>query len=385
MTSAQISSGAHSRIGASSMHRWAACPGSVKLSEGIPSKSSKYAEEGTRAHDLAAKMLEGKTLVLDSIDAEMMDAIKIYVDEVQSAAKAGGGKFLVEQKFDLSKIHPGLFGTADAIVFNEAKSLLQVYDYKHGAGIAVDVEENEQLMYYGLGALLSTGFKAKDVELIIVQPRCEHPEGRIRRWLFDSFLLLDFAADLKMYAEATEKPNAPLHPGEHCRFCPAAGICPSIHTKALTLAKEEFSPVLSYDPEKLGKVLEWLPALENWIKNVREFAYGEAEHGRCPPGWKLVEKRATRKWRDPKTAAELATKVAPGVPVTEFFTEPEFKSVAQIEKIMGKKFFEQNMDGQTVAESSGLTLVHESDKRPVAKADAKSQFTKIAEPEDLFS
>ena len=45
---------AHSKIGASSKDRWSQCPGSVRLSEGIPSISSAYAEEGTLAHSLAA-------------------------------------------------------------------------------------------------------------------------------------------------------------------------------------------------------------------------------------------------------------------------------------------------------------------------------------------
>lgn len=362
------------------MHRWAACPGSVKLSEGIPNKSSKYAEEGTRAHDLAAKILEGKALVLDSADAEMLSAVQIYVDEIKTAAK-DATKLLIEQRFDLSKIHPGLFGTADAVIFHEKKSLLQVFDYKHGAGVAVDVEENEQLMYYGLGALLSTGFKAKDVELVIVQPRCDHPEGRIRSWKFDSFLLLDFAADLKKFAEATEKPNAPLVPGTQCRFCPAAGVCPAIHTKAIALAKEDFGPLnKTYDAERLAQVLNWIPSLETWIKNVEEFAFNEAKNGRCPPGYKLVDKKATRKWRDETEASKIALSLN----LKQAF-ETNLKSVAQLEKTIEKDKFKTFFEEHVVKESSGTTLVPESDKRPAVKIDAKSQFTAIGSAEDMFS
>jgi hypothetical protein len=372
---------AHSHIGASSMHRWSVCAGSVRLSRGITPKTSVYAEEGTRAHELAATIIQSQIIPADA-DPEMLEAVMVYVSEVAAAyAEAGShGQLFIEQKFDLSKIHPGLFGTADAVVCDPKRSLLQVFDYKHGSGIAVEVEENEQLMYYGLGALLSTGFKCRDVELIIVQPRCDHPEGRIRRWKFESFALLDFAADLKKFAEKTEDPNAPLVPGEHCRFCPAAGICPAIHSKALTLAKEEFSPVFSYDPQKLSQVLEWLPALEGWIKNVREFAYAEAEHGRCPPGWKLVEKRATRKWRDESFAMHTAhenKKLG--------LIETCIKSVAKVETILGKQEFKELFGDQVTQESSGLTLVHESDKRPPKKVGAKSEFTKIeTNTDDMF-
>lgn len=383
MSSVQTTPIAHSRIGASSMHRWSVCPGSVRMSEGIPNKSSKYAEEGTLAHDIAANALLGKGIPAD-VDDEMLEAIDVYINAVTDALKACPDcEILVEHKFDLSKIHPGLFGTSDCVIYNPEKSLLQVFDYKHGAGIAVDVEANEQLMYYGLGALISSGYKVKEVELIIVQPRCPHPDGEVRRWKFDSFELLDFAADLKDFAVATEKPDAPLKSGDHCRFCPAAGICPEIHSKALVMAKEEFSPTLSYDPAKLTQVLNWLPALESWIKSVREFAYGEAEHGRCPPGWKLVQKRATRKWRDEKEAEKFILDSLK-IDKEDAFSS-SLRSPAQIEKLL-KKADKEKLASVIVAESSGFTLAPESDKREAAKLDAKSEFTAISnDVEDLLS
>ena len=37
----------HAILGASSSHRWLACPGSIRLSAGMPGTSSVYADEGT--------------------------------------------------------------------------------------------------------------------------------------------------------------------------------------------------------------------------------------------------------------------------------------------------------------------------------------------------
>ena len=52
---------AHASLGASSASRWMACPGSVRLSEGMPNISSDYAREGTAAHELAEMCLrQGK-------------------------------------------------------------------------------------------------------------------------------------------------------------------------------------------------------------------------------------------------------------------------------------------------------------------------------------
>ena len=48
----------HSSIGASSMYRWKNCPGSVKLSQGLPNRASIYAKEGSAAHEIVSLALE---------------------------------------------------------------------------------------------------------------------------------------------------------------------------------------------------------------------------------------------------------------------------------------------------------------------------------------
>ncbi len=379
MTKSKKPPGYHSPIGASSMHRWGNCPGSVKLSEGIKSVSSAYAEEGTRAHEVAASVLMHKfkngTKIIT--DASVAEAVDVYICTIEKdTAGVFGFKISIEEWCDLSHIHPLLGGTADCIIHYPKQKLLRVYDYKHGAGVSVEVEQNEQLMYYALGALLETKAACEQVEIVIVQPRCDHPDGVVRRWRFDTLELLDFAADLRDKAEATTKKGAPLKAGDWCRWCPAAGICPELNKKALALAKTEFSPTLSYDPKKLSTVLSWLPVLEGWIKSTREFAYGEALHGRCPPGYKLVQKRATRKWRDEALVSKALSQNFQESIIRDCFTEPELKSPAQLEKVIGKtehakKFIEEF----SIAESSGTALAEESDKRPPLKLDAKSEFT----------
>lgn len=382
---------AHSEIGASSYSRWSTkhggCPGSVQMARGCPNPSSAYAEEGTEAHGIAAALLEwyffGKKHNLESPGTkEMMTAVGVYVDFVKNEsleanADPEAGHVLIEHRFDLKEIYPGLFGTADAIIYWPGQKKLTVADYKHGAGIAVDVEDNLQLQYYGLGALLSTGFPCETVELVIVQPRCEHENGQIRRWSFSSIDLLDFGADLADDAEAAFRENAPLNPGKHCRFCPAAPTkCPAIKQKAQALAKLEFGEGLSYDPNQLDAALKFIPALEAWIKRVREFAYGEAMHGRYPPGWKIVAKRATRKWNAPDVDIVDFMLDATKRETNEFFQPPTLKTPAQMEKLVSKQIGEK-LRKFMVSVSSGYNLVPESDPRPPAQMDAKSEFTQI--------
>lgn len=382
---------AHSKIGASSMHRWAVCPGSVRLSENIPNRSSRYAEEGTDAHELAAyRLTEG---VYDrhplAENAEMLEHVDTYVQFVEDLRKGAPlGELMIECKFDLSELHPGLFGTADAVVYDMPRQILHVVDLKYGAGIAVEVEENEQLMYYGVGALLTLqkkAYKISKIVLHIVQPRL----GGIRSWETTPERLLDFMIDLVGFAEATEKPNSPLHPGDHCRFCPATATCPAIKDKAQEMAKLEFGKLelspnggemsVPYDPAKLSEVLHSLPMIEAWAKGVRDFAYSEAAAGKPIPGWKLVAKRATRKWVDPQATAAFFKKEWP-TSLRSLMTDPtpEPLSPAQVEKILHKKQHDKLIPLIT-AVSSGETLVPESDKRPSINpiSDAKDAFTAV--------
>lgn len=166
-----------------------------------------------------------------------------------------------------------------------------------------------------------------------------------------------------------------LAPSEKgCKWCLAAPKCPALKAKAQTLAKQVFAPGLPYDPKALAETLDFLPILEGWIKNTREFAYEEAEKGNAIPQWKLVEKRATRKWRDEDAA--VAAMFNAGLGEVDLY-ERKFVTPAAAEKLLPK---EQRglLDGLTIKESSGHTLVHESDKRPAIKVDARSAFSETA-------
>jgi hypothetical protein len=376
----------HSQVGASSMDRWSACPGSVRLCKDIPRRTSVNAAEGTVAHALAEECITngvdpetclGETREADGhkfvVDQEMVDGVALYMEVLQNDFKEEDGSIMaIEQQFDLSKIYPGAFGTSDAIIYQQKSKRLRVYDFKYGAGVAVEVVDNSQMKFYGLGTLLETGYRADDVELVVVQPRCPHDAGRVRRWLLPAIDLLDFAADLVKFAKATEDPNAPLVPGSHCRWCPAAAVCPAVKSKAQELAKAEFGAHLSYDPNKLAEVPAQLPLIEGWVKSVREFAYAEAEAGRMPPGFKLVAKRAMRRWRDEKAAiANLSVLLD-----DEQIFEKKLNSPAKIEKLLTKEQ-RSALDELVVSESSGHTLAPLDDPRPPVKLDAKVEFAGI--------
>ena len=369
----------HSPIGASSMYRWKNCPGSVNLCKGIRSISSSYAEEGTRAHELAAKILNGADPNQVSDNAEMLQSVIFYTDAVFQEKRNldysyNGNLFLVEHGFKLTQIHEQAFGTADCVIYDVKRKKLTVFDYKHGAGISVEVEENDQLLYYALGAMLSLNLSPKTVEIKIVQPRCPHPDGVIRSYQFEGVRILDFYSDLELAVARTQKPNAQLRAGTWCRFCPGAGVCPEIRSNAQLTAKKVFQENTLYDPQDLSDTLEKLPQMEAFISAVREFAYTEAMRGRLPPGWKLVQKRPTRKWIDENAAYTAVVST-----VGEKALEPQsLLSPAKLEKVIGQKemlAFKNLIENK----SSGFKLAKVDEPGEPIMLDAKSVFEKLTE------
>lgn len=371
----------HSRIGASSMYRWSVCPGSVRLSAAVPNVSSTYAEEGTLAHDIAAGCLNMGTDAWQDpeCDPGMAEAVQVYLDYVREQA-GEADTLLVEHKFDLSSVYPGCFGTADAVIYKPAEKLLIVADYKHGAGKLVQVKGNPQLDYYALGALVTLpGLLVDTVRKVIVQPRCAHADGPVRTEDVSAIDLLEFRADLIEYARKTEDESAALVPGDHCGFCPAAATCPALHAQATGIARTEFSAARAYDPERLREALDARDAVRAWLKALDEFAYREAEAGRCPPGYKLVDKRATRKWSSEGQAAEVLT--ADGFAPDQIYEPRALRSPAQIEAVVGKKKFavHEGLQALVSKASSGKALVPESDARAPAIASAAQDFSPVVQ------
>ena len=106
------------------------CPGSVRLAAGIECRASTYAEEGAAAHMLAeiclndgvdALALIGRELNGHAVDAEMADAVQVYLDAVRAELEPGD-LLLVEQHFSLDRLRPPgeMFGTADAVIYKPA-------------------------------------------------------------------------------------------------------------------------------------------------------------------------------------------------------------------------------------------------------------------------
>lgn len=364
---------AHARLSASAAHRWLACPGSVSLAATVPDGgSSPHAAEGTLAHDFAARRLTGVPGAMDLCPTDMAPHVQTYVDFCR-AESTPDSTVLIEMSLTpgLQKIDPDLGGTADFVRYCPTRKNLLVADFKYGRGVFVEVENNPQLLLYALGALHSfAAHNVKTVTLAVIQPRAEGEEA-VRTWTAPVEVLLDFAQDVMDAAKAAREIPAKLTPGEkQCRWCPAKHICPALTEQTHAIIAADFSAVQTYDPAKLQTALDMIPQVEARIKALRDFAYAEIAHGRPVPGYKLVAKRATRKWTD-ELAAGKALLAAVGEAA---FEKPVLKSPAQVEKAVGKKEWAQYAELASSV-SSGYTLVKDSDPRPGVELIAETDFS----------
>lgn len=356
----------HSNIvGGSTAKRVIKCPGSVKLCQQVPPKpSSSYADTGTLLHDAIARMLETDEKTEDVIGS-VYNGIELthdlYEDKLVPAVQALNAidpnqelEYAVEQTVSFGDLLPGVFGSCDII--GRLGDRAVILDWKFGDGVAVEAEENPQLMFYAAAAMRTPSLAwvfdgAKEVECIIVQP------PSVKRWVTTFDRLRFFERELVQAVKVAEKPNAPLHVGDHCRWCAAKPICPEMTGAAdRALAKQ----VKELNIDELGKALVKADLLEEWIKDLRALAMQALEKGTKVPGYKLVAKRGTRKWIDEADAQRVLREL--GL-TDEQIIERSMASPATVEKVL-KKLKKPLPEGICTSVSSGTTMATVDDPRP---------------------
>jgi len=357
--------------------------------------------------------------------------------EIEKMCKSGMEPLvLIEEKLDYSHIAPGGFGTGDLVLAGKdenGKGLIHVVDFKGGRGVKVDNSRehpNSQMMLYAVAALKAYSWLV-DVEIVrmtIIQPRldnyptCELTVDELNAW----------AESIKPIARMAFEGKGEQHPGDWCMFCKAKAVCRACADEALALAREEFTDLddeteaidsghegavsgskegepeagepeageqEAAEPEavepsdltepydidrqtvafkspnlipiaELAGMLPTLSRIASWIEAVFAHVSSEAiTHGVPIPGYKVVEGRARRIFSD----AEAAAKAAESAGVTNIY-KTELKSLAEIEKMMGKKRFAEVLGDYVIKPPGKLSLVEESDPRPAVNTGSTDEF-----------
>lgn len=374
----------HAILSASGSHRWLNCTPSARLELEFENTTSEAAREGTAAHALCEHKLKkflkkrSKRPVSDYNSDEMEECTDAYAEfvmeqyeEVKKYCK--DPVILIEQKLDFSCYVPEGFGTGDCIIISDDK--LHIIDFKYGQGIFVEAEHNPQMMLYALGALeiYDALYDIKEISMTIFQPRREN----VSTWTIP-------IEDLKAWAEEELKPNAQMAydgdgeylPGEWCTFCKAAVKCRARAEEKMKLARMEFKmPPLLTDAE-IEEVLTVLPDLTKWANEITAYATEAAiHHGKEWNGFKVVEGRSNRKYRDEQLVAEAAKEHG----YTDIYRQ-SLIPMTEMQKLMGKSAFEDILGDLIYKPPGKPTLVPNTDKHPTINVtNAENEFNEIME------
>ena len=373
----------HATLSASSAHRWLNAPPLPQLEKLFPNPASPMAEEGTAAHALGEYKLrktlgqEYKRPVSDfqSDDMEIFtDDYCDYVMEQYQQAKLShpGTTVLIEQRLDFSNYVPDGFGTGDCIII--ADGLMHIIDFKYGKGVRVNAENNPQMKLYALGALNNYSMlydQPEVIDMTIFQPRI----GNISTWSIETDTLLDWAkTELKPKAELAIKGNGVVKYGPWLQFSNCNAVLRVRYNQYKKLQEFQLrSPHLMSNAE-IEEVLANVDELVKWANQVKSYAQDLAiNHGKQWNGFKVVEGRSIRKYKDEATVAKISEENG----FNDIYQQ-SLLPITKLEKVMGKKLF-NDLLGQYIYKPVGkLTLVPQSDKRPaVDTTNLKDEFTEV--------
>lgn len=385
---------AHALLSASGASRWLNCTPSARLEEQFPEgESSVFAQEGTLAHELSEAILRRKLNILTAaqynkevarIEAhelytpDMPAEVEKYTDHVLEcyavAKKQKTDAILsIEEKVDFSDYVPEGFGTADAIII--ADGTMHVIDLKYGKGVEVSAEDNPQAKLYAIGAYhkYSLAYDIHTVVLTIVQPRL----NAVSVWEISTQDLLAWANDILVPKAKEAHDGEGKHvPGSWCRWCKAAGACRALAEANLETAKRAFEEdakdhsVLSN--AELSEVYMKLDDITKWANSVKDYMLAQATNGVSFPDLKLVEGRSVRKFADEEEVLSVLETIE-GIEAEEYLNV-KLGGIGQIEKLLGKKTFNEILSTHVIKPPGKPTLVHESDKRTaIGSADGATK------------
>ena len=374
----------HAVLSASGSHRWLNCTPSARLELEFENTGSEAAREGTAAHALCEHKLKralhmrSRRPVSDYDSDEMEECTDAYVDFVMEQYEAAkqvckDPVVLIEQRLDFSCYVPDGFGTGDCLIISDDR--LHIIDFKYGMGVLVEAENNPQMKLYALGALAvyDALYDIREVSMTIFQPRRES----VSTWTIP-------VEDLKAWAENELKPRAKMAydgegeylPGEWCTFCRAAVRCRARAEEKLKLAQTEVRmPPLHTDAE-IEDILAVLPDLTKWANEITTYALDAAlNHGKEWNGFKVVEGRSVRKYRDEAAVAEAAKEAG----YKDIYRQ-SLIPLTEMQRLMGKDRFEAILGGLITKAPGKPTLVPKSDRRPAMNvSNAINEFYEIKE------
>jgi hypothetical protein len=200
---------------------------------------------------------------------------------------------------------------------------------------------------------------------------------------------------LEKTLKAAMDPDAPLVPGDHCKWCAARDTCPArrdmvfsgiqsmfdkvpepqatetTETSEVDIIEQIIEEHMSKSPDDLtpeekGRILDFAPMVEQFIKDLRESCLRDAMNG-LPgaEGYKVIKGRGSREWASEEAETVVRLK-ALGMKVGDIYTK-KLVSPAQAEKVpvvAGSKSKQKRLGELWIKKEGKPTLAPESDPAP---------------------
>lgn len=397
----------HAILSPSAAHRWLHCTPAPRVEAEFPETTSEYAEEGRLAHSVCELAAKKKFTVMNNRtynsrlkklkadpkwDDEMLSTAATYVEHLtEHAMRFEHAPYVaLEVQVDITDYALEAFGTCDCVMIGGDE--LIITDYKHGKGVPVSAQDNPQMLLYALGALKLYrpiyGDMIRRVSTYIDQPRLGSYDGAS----MTVEELLAWGESIKPKAAAAFMGTGEFAPGEWCRFCRAKAKCRARANQNTALEDFKdciplgrsipmqaeydatgFKPSNCLTDEEIGTLLVRAEGLVAWYNDLKEYALAACLNGKTIPGWKAVEGRSTRAWTDQDAALEAL--MAGGVEEAIIYDRVP-KTLAQLEKVIGKQRFGELVGGMITKSPGKPALAAESDKRP-AYNGAAADFSEV--------
>ena len=418
----------HAKLSPSKRNRWALCPGSIREEAKYPDTGSgPAAADGTHSHTLLEHCIKnglsdpmdqvGETFTdhegTFKVDADRAARVKSAIEYIRERSMNGIFKVISEQKVDPEHLlgRDDLSGTVDCqiLVGDVAGDVLELIDYKDGMGI-VSAEGNMQLEQYAYGVLadyklpVNGDYPFSTVRMTIIQPKLAlRGMPAITSHEVSVRDLMANMGTIVAQAAATDKPDAPLVPGEsQCKFCRAKGSCSALASNVMKEVGIMFQPVVTQtldvaqqsadkdpstmDDAQIAQIMEAAPLMRQLLEGVEKEALRRLEAGQVIPGLKLVNGRGSRAWALPED--DMAEKlVKMGIPKGAIY-ETKLVTPAKAEKLTWEKKDGtkvaltdrqlKRMEQEYVVKLAGkLTVAPESDGRPAVITNAAPLFSAV--------
>lgn len=301
-----MSDGRNRKPSASSMERYALCPGSWAAEQGIPDETSEDATTGNRIH----AWLAGETVAppLTADETSVAEKCRAQEDLWLSTVLPHRDEMIREQRYWMGDAWSG---KPDLVAIDSIMGEALVIDYKTGRGDVTAAEGNLQLR--ALAVLVHEKHWCTKVTVAIIQPLAGAPS--VCEYSHDD--LIRARAEISAIIDRINAPNAPRVPStEACKYCKAKPYCPEAREQAVALPVTAIPAGTTPDAiaatltsQTLAEFLERADFASRVIDACKSEAKRRLESGDAIPGWTLKPGFERETITDPTTIYNRAAAV----------------------------------------------------------------------------